>query len=132
MVVALSQVAWFWVCLPIVAHLWLRIGRIRDAQGGSSNQGSRRRHMTGMVLAWIVVGGIAGWLASVAVRGAGVGLVGDVALGIIGGIIGGTIVNAFGIQGVSGLNIGSVIIAFLGAVILLLLMRLLGVGTRRV
>ncbi|HST88322.1 MAG TPA: GlsB/YeaQ/YmgE family stress response membrane protein [Ktedonobacterales bacterium] len=81
--------------------------------------------MVGTIIAWIVIGAIAGWLASLVVRGTGLGLVGDIIVGIIGGIIGGIILEfLFGVGGVSGFNIGSVITAFIGAVVLLLIVRL--------
>ena len=86
--------------------------------------------MVGTVIAWIIVGAIGGWLASLVVRGSGLGLLGDIIVGIIGGVIGGLIVSAFGGSGVSGLNIWSIIVAFIGAVILLLLVRAFS-GSRR-
>lgn len=86
--------------------------------------------MTGMLLTWIVIGGIAGWLASLAVRGSGLGIVGDVFVGVIGGIVGGVVLNALGGPGVTGLNAWSIGVAFFGALLLLLLLRLLASGTR--
>lgn len=86
--------------------------------------------MVGTVIAWIVVGAIGGWLASLVVRGSGFGLLGDIIVGIIGGVIGGVIVAAIGGAGVTGINIWSIVVAFFGAVVLLLLLRLLGVGGR--
>lgn len=86
--------------------------------------------MVGTVIAWIIVGAIGGWLASLVVRGSGLGLIGDIVVGIIGGVIGGLIVSAFGGSGVSGINIWSIIVAFIGAVVLLLLVRLFS-GSRR-
>ena len=85
------------------------------------------------ILAWIIVGGIAGWLASLVVEGTGLGILGDIIAGIVGALIGGFIVSLLlpGSFGFSGFNIGSLIIAFIGAVILLLILRLVGVGRRR-
>lgn len=82
--------------------------------------------MLGAIIAWIVVGAIAGWLASLVVRGTGLGLGGDIVVGIIGGIVGGILLSVLlpGSYGVSGINIGSIIVAFIGAVVLLLLVRL--------
>ncbi len=82
--------------------------------------------MLGAIIAWIVVGAIAGWLASLVVRGTGLGLGGDIVVGIIGGIIGGILLSLLlpGSYGVSGINLGSIIVAFIGAVVLLLLVRL--------
>ncbi len=86
--------------------------------------------MVGSIIAWIVVGAIGGWLASLVVRGTGLGLIGDIIVGIIGGIIGGIIVSALGGSGVSGINIWSIIVAFIGAVVLLLIVRLFNGGRR--
>ena len=79
---------------------------------------------------WIIVGGLAGWLASVVVRGGGLGLLGDIAVGIIGAFLGGLVLShvlpgvyAF-TGGFTGFSLGSLIIAFIGAVILLLVVRL--------
>lgn len=80
--------------------------------------------MLGAIITWIVVGLIAGWLASLVVRGTGLGIVGDIIVGIIGGVIGGIILSLIGGSGVTGFNIWSVIVAFVGAVILLLIVRL--------
>ncbi|MGZ3584151.1 MAG: GlsB/YeaQ/YmgE family stress response membrane protein [Ktedonobacterales bacterium] len=78
------------------------------------------------ILAWIIVGGIAGWLASLVVRGTGLGLIGDIIVGIVGGLIGGFLLSLLlpGSFSVTGFNIGSIIVAFIGAVVLLLLVRL--------
>jgi uncharacterized membrane protein YeaQ/YmgE (transglycosylase-associated protein family) len=73
---------------------------------------------------WIIIGGVAGWLASLVVRGTGLGLVGDIVVGIIGAIIGGFIMNAFGAAGATGFNLWTLIVAFVGAVILLFIVRL--------
>ena len=84
------------------------------------------------ILAWIVVGIIAGWLAKMVVRGEGPGgIVGDLLVGVIGAIIGGWVFNYFGRPSVTGLNFGSIVVAFVGAIILLLIMRVV-TGTRRV
>lgn len=79
---------------------------------------------------WIIVGGVAGWLASLAVRGGGLGLLGDIAVGIIGAFLGGLVLSRLlpGVYaitgGFSGFTLGSLIVAFVGAVILLLVVRL--------
>ncbi len=77
------------------------------------------------ILAWIIVGLIAGWLAGVVMRGGGYGLLGDILVGIVGAIIGGFLAGAlFGIPNpVNGVNVTSIIIAFLGAVILIAILR---------
>lgn len=86
------------------------------------------------LLSWIVVGLIAGWLAGLIMRGSGFGLLGNIIVGVVGGLLGGWIASSLlhiG-PGMSGINLGSILIAFLGAVVLILLMRLLGLGRRRV
>jgi uncharacterized membrane protein YeaQ/YmgE (transglycosylase-associated protein family) len=77
------------------------------------------------LLAWIIVGLIAGWLAGLVMRGGGYGVVGDIIVGIVGGLIGGFLASAlFGIPDpVNGINITSIIVAFIGAVILIAILR---------
>jgi uncharacterized membrane protein YeaQ/YmgE (transglycosylase-associated protein family) len=85
------------------------------------------------ILAWIIVGGIAGWLASLVVRGGGMGIIGDVIVGIVGALIGGFVLSLLlpGTFGFTGFNLGSLIIAFIGAVILLFIVKLF-TGSRAV
>ncbi len=87
--------------------------------------------MIGSIVIWIIVGAIGGWLASLVVHGSGLGLVGDIVVGIVGGLIGGFIVSLFGASGVTGLNIWSIIVAFIGAVVLLLIVRAFTGGRAR-
>src|ERR1700722_10145105 len=68
-------------------------------------------------LAWIVVGLIAGWLAGQVMKGGGYGVLVDIILGIFGGVLGGWIFGMLGIWPGGGM-IGSIIVAFVGAVIL--------------
>jgi uncharacterized membrane protein YeaQ/YmgE (transglycosylase-associated protein family) len=82
------------------------------------------------LLVWIVVGLIAGWLAS-AVVGGGYGLVGDIIVGIVGAFLGGLIFSALGADAPFGGLAGTIFIAFVGAVVLLLLLRLVSGGRRR-
>jgi len=79
------------------------------------------------IIAWIVVGLIAGWLAGVVMRGGGFGVVGDIIVGILGALIGGFLASAvFGMpDAVNGINVMSIIVAFLGAVILVAILRAL-------
>jgi uncharacterized membrane protein YeaQ/YmgE (transglycosylase-associated protein family) len=74
------------------------------------------------VIWWLVVGLIAGFLASLVMRGGGYGIVGDIIVGIIGAFIGGWLFSLLGIG--SGGFIGSIIIAFIGACILIAVLRL--------
>jgi uncharacterized membrane protein YeaQ/YmgE (transglycosylase-associated protein family) len=88
--------------------------------------------MLGNILAWIIIGGIAGWLASLVVRGAGYGIIGDVIVGIVGALIGGWLSSVlFGGPGFTGFNFVSLIVAFVGACILLFIVRLFTGGLRR-
>jgi uncharacterized membrane protein YeaQ/YmgE (transglycosylase-associated protein family) len=75
------------------------------------------------ILAWIVIGTIAGWLAGKVIKGGGYGFVGDIVVGIVGAIIGGLLTGALGISIGSGL-IASIIIAAIGAVILVYALRM--------
>jgi uncharacterized membrane protein YeaQ/YmgE (transglycosylase-associated protein family) len=72
------------------------------------------------------MGGIAGWLASLVVQGTGMGIVGNGIVGIIGALIGGFVLSLLlpGTFGLTGFNLGSLVVAFIGAVILLFLIRL--------
>ena len=78
----------------------------------------------GGIIAWIVVGLIAGWAASSVSRGHGYGIIGDIIVGLIGALIGGFLAGFF-IHGSVGL-IGSIIVAFIGALILLAILRMFG------
>jgi uncharacterized membrane protein YeaQ/YmgE (transglycosylase-associated protein family) len=73
------------------------------------------------IIAWIVLGLIAGFVASKIVNRTGEGVVIDILLGIGGAIVGGWLFNAFGMRGVSGLNLYSMVVAILGAVVVLVL-----------
>jgi uncharacterized membrane protein YeaQ/YmgE (transglycosylase-associated protein family) len=84
----------------------------------------------GGIIAWIVVGLVAGWLTGLVVRGKGYGLLGDLVLGLIGALVGGFVVG-FVVHGSVGL-IGSIIVAFIGAVILVLLLRLVAGSRTRI
>jgi len=75
------------------------------------------------LLAWLIVGGVAGWLASMAMHSR-LGLVGDIIVGIVGAFIGGFLFSLVGAQGATGFNIWSVVVAFVGAVVLLGALRL--------
>src|SRR5207237_9144746 len=78
------------------------------------------------VIWWLLVGLIAGFLASVVMRGGGYGVVGDIIIGIVGALLGGFLAGLLGI-GASGF-VGTVIIAFIGACILIAILR--AVSTR--
>lgn len=76
------------------------------------------------LLAWVIVGIIAGWLAKMVIPGeAPKGVLGDLAIGVVGAIAGGWIFNYFGHPGATGVNVGSIVVAFIGAVVVLWLAR---------
>ena len=79
------------------------------------------------LLVWLVVGLVAGWLAS-AVVGGGYGVVGDIVVGIVGAFIGGAVFNALDIGSPFGGLGGTIFVAFVGACILLGLLRLVHHG----
>jgi uncharacterized membrane protein YeaQ/YmgE (transglycosylase-associated protein family) len=81
------------------------------------------------ILWWLLVGLIAGFLASVVMRGGGYGIVGDIIVGIIGALIGGFLASLLGL-GASGF-IGTVIVAFIGACILIAILRAVSGGYGR-
>ena len=82
---------------------------------------------------WIVVGLIAGWAAGKIMKGGGYGLIGDIVLGIVGAIIGGFLTGlVLGRDMISGFNIESVIVAFIGAIVLIAISRAFSRGTSRV
>ncbi len=77
-------------------------------------------------LAWLIVGALAGWLASIVMKtNARQGLLMDIVVGIVGAFIGGFLFNQFGTSGVTGFNVWSLFVAFTGAVVLLAVIRLL-------
>jgi len=83
-------------------------------------------------IAWIVVGLIAGFLAGMVMKGGGYGVIGDIIVGVVGGLLGGYLASYFlHIKNpMSGINLESILVAFVGAIILLVILRLLG-GSRR-
>lgn len=78
-------------------------------------------------LSWIIVGLIAGWLAGVVMKGSGYGVVGDIVIGILGALLGGYLFSTVFATGapVTGLNIPSILTAFIGAVLLIFIVRAL-------
>jgi len=78
----------------------------------------------GGIVAWLIVGLIAGFFASHFVRGHGFGLVGDVLLGVVGAFLGGLLASVFGFGGTAGFW-GTIVVAFVGAALLLVVLRAL-------
>ena len=80
------------------------------------------------VIWWLIVGLVAGFLASLVMRGGGYGIVGDIVVGLVGALISGFLASLLGL-GSRGL-IGTIIIAFIGACILIAILRAVAGGTR--
>jgi uncharacterized membrane protein YeaQ/YmgE (transglycosylase-associated protein family) len=77
------------------------------------------------IIAWIVLGLIAGWLAGLIMRGSGYGIIGDIVLGILGALIGGWVTGLLlGRDMINGFNIETLIVAVIGAIVLIALSRL--------
>jgi uncharacterized membrane protein YeaQ/YmgE (transglycosylase-associated protein family) len=83
----------------------------------------------GGLLMWLIVGLVAGFLASRVMRGGGYGLIGDILVGVLGALLGGWVSSLLGMGGSYGL-IGSIVIAFIGACLLLALLHAVSGGTR--
>jgi len=82
------------------------------------------------ILTWIIVGLIAGVLASLVMGGTGYGLIGDIIVGIVGAFVGGWLFAQLGVSSPWGGLAGTIFVAFIGAVVLLFLLRLIR-GARR-
>ncbi len=88
---------------------------IREQKGGTMD-----------ILFWIILGGVAGWVASIVMKtDYEQGLLLDIVLGIVGAIVGGFVLNMIGQPGVTGFNLYSLLVATLGAVVVIYLGRLL-------
>ncbi len=74
------------------------------------------------ILVWLIFGAIAGWIAS-AIMGSGTGFILDIILGIIGAWLGGLVMGLFGQPGVTGFNFYSIVVAVIGAIILIAISR---------
>jgi uncharacterized membrane protein YeaQ/YmgE (transglycosylase-associated protein family) len=79
----------------------------------------------GNLVAWIIVGFLAGWLGATLTSGRGFGCLGNTAIGLAGAIVGGMLFSALGITGATGF-LGSVLIASVGAALLLVIAGLIG------
>lgn len=78
------------------------------------------------ILAWIILGALAGWIASMVMgRDAQMGALANIVVGIIGAVVGGLLMNVFGQPGVTGFNLYSLIVATLGAIVALFLVGVL-------
>ena len=84
------------------------------------------------LLVILFVGLVAGWLAGKVVRGTGFGIIGDIIVGVVGALLGGFLAGVlFGGDFISGINITTIVVAFLGAIILIAVLRMLP-GSKRV
>ena len=83
------------------------------------------------ILVWIIVGLIAGVLASMVMGGTGYGIIGDIIIGIVGAFVGGWLFSALGVSSPMGGMGGQIFVAFCGAVVLLFILRLIRGSTRR-
>lgn len=81
------------------------------------------------ILAWIVLGLIAGFIGSKIVNRTGEGVLLDIVLGVVGAVVGGFLFNQFGAAGVSGLNLYSLVVAVVGAVVVLVVYHFVVRGT---
>ncbi len=69
------------------------------------------------LIAWLIIGGLAGWIAGHIMRGGGFGLLGNIGVGVVGAVIGGFLFSLLGLQ--AGGFLGSLVTAIVGAVVLL-------------
>ena len=83
------------------------------------------------IITWLIVGLVAGVLASMVMGGTGYGLIGDIIIGIIGAFVGGWLFAKLGVSSPFGGLGGTIFVAFIGAVVLLFVLRLIRGGTRR-
>lgn len=79
------------------------------------------------IILWIIFGALVGWIAS-AIMGTGYGLLMDIVIGVVGAVVGGWLMSLFGSGGVSGFNLYSFVVALIGAVVLIAIVRALRHG----
>jgi uncharacterized membrane protein YeaQ/YmgE (transglycosylase-associated protein family) len=82
------------------------------------------------LLTWIIVGLVAGVLASLVMGGTGYGIIGDIIIGIVGAFIGGWLFRSLGVTSPIGGLAGVIFVAFIGAVVLIFILRLIRGGRR--
>ena len=81
------------------------------------------------IILWVLFGALVGWIASLIMRtDAEQGAVGNIVVGIVGAFLGGAIARVFGGAGVTGFNLGSLLVAILGAVILVFFLKMFSRG----
>ncbi len=78
------------------------------------------------ILGWMIIGALAGWLSSILVgKNDRKGCIGNIVVGVIGAFIGGFVMRIFGFDGITGFNLWSILVATLGAVILLFILNVI-------
>ena len=76
------------------------------------------------IISWIVIGGLAGWISSMIMdTDKSMGVMANIVVGIIGGLIGGFVVSIFGGAGMTGFNVWSLVVAVIGSIILLAIVK---------
>ncbi|MCY7378963.1 MAG: GlsB/YeaQ/YmgE family stress response membrane protein [Gemmatimonadaceae bacterium] len=83
------------------------------------------------LLTWIIVGLVAGVLASLVMGGAGYGIIGDIIIGIVGAFVGGWLFRSLGVTSPMGGLAGVIFVAFIGAMVLIFILRLIRGGRNR-
>jgi uncharacterized membrane protein YeaQ/YmgE (transglycosylase-associated protein family) len=91
---------------------WERESIVRSGGNGGKTMNAKT------IIIWLIVGAVAGWLAGIVVKGGGYGPIGNIIVGIVGGLIAGWLLPRVGV-------VGAIINAFIGAVILLVILRLI-------
>ena len=87
------------------------------------------------IIGWIIIGLIAGWLASMIMGRGGYGVVGDIVVGLVGALIGGFLASLLGLGGLNSsdpISLGSLVLALIGAIVLIAIVRALSGGRTRV
>lgn len=109
------------------------IGNLAPASGPRRNISEPGKVNNMFILIWLVVGLIAGYLAKFVVPGEGPGgMIGDLVIGVVGALLGGWIFGLFGHSGITGINIYSIVVALVGAVVLLFIARMVSGRRSRV
>src|ERR687885_648553 len=106
--------------LPFTAHRSFP-GPILARCAWQSQRGKEIELMS--IIGWLLVGLIAGWLAGMIMGGHGFGILGNIVVGIIGSLVGGFLASAFFGMDVGGFNLPSILVAFVGAGVFLLILR---------
>ena len=113
---------------------WVRLVWSRSCRAGAGHWALGWNSLTTVLsmdlLTWLIVGLIAGVLASLVMGGTGYGLIGDIIIGIVGAFVGGWLFRQLGVTSPFGGLAGTIFVAFIGAVVLLFVLRLLRRGRK--